>query len=95
MYWAMRAPPSIGRGAAPTRPPPSAVITAAGSRRPTRAAMSLLSHASLTCRTASAGPADATDTGARAARTRRRADAASCLQAAGVRPRTATISAKG
>ncbi len=93
MYWAMRAPPSIGRRTVPTMPPPSAVITAAGLRRVTRAAMSLVSHASLTCLTTSARPV--ADTGARAMLARRRAEAASCLQAAGVRPSTSAISANG
>ncbi|MBK3591391.1 hypothetical protein JHN60_03615 [Streptomyces sp. MBT51] len=79
MYGAMRAAHSIGRGAAPARPPPSTVITAAGSRRPTSAAMPSAPHASSTCRTASARSAAVA--GARESRTRRRAEAASCLQA--------------
>jgi hypothetical protein len=55
--------------------------------------MSLLSQASLTRRTVSARPADGTGLGTPA--TRRRAEDANCLQAAGVRPRTSAISAKG
>ncbi|NYS19084.1 hypothetical protein HFP43_14895 [Streptomyces sp. SJ1-7] len=85
---------SHGRRTVPTRPPPSAVITAAGPSRPTRAAMSALSHASSTRRTSSACPDPGGRSGAGAPRARRRAEAASCLQAAEARPRTTATSAK-